>query len=154
MPLYSFDTSVFIETWHRLLPPTVFVTLWQRLDDLIDEGLVRAVDEVKVEIDRRDDAVKVWASQRPHLFVPLEEDIQRSTTAALTYCERMVGFGGGRSGGDPFVIGLAHARGGTVVTEESASGNLNKPRIPDVCDAMGIKCINMVGFIQEQGWTF
>jgi hypothetical protein len=152
--LYSFDTSAFIETWHRLLPPTTFVTLWRKLDELIDDGTIRAVDEVKVEIDKRDDAVKAWASARPHLFVPLEADIQAATTEALTYCARMVGAGKGRSGADPFVIGLARARRAIVVTEENATGNINRPKIPDVCGVMGIKCVNMVGFIQQQGWQF
>ena len=58
MTLYSFDTSAFIETWHRLLPPNTFVTLWERLETMIDEGRIRAVEEVKVELDRRDDEVK------------------------------------------------------------------------------------------------
>ena len=40
------------------------------------------------------------------------------------------------------------------MTEETMSGSLQKPRIPDVCRAMGMTCVNLVGFIEQQGWTF
>ena len=65
-----------------------------------------------------------------------------------------MGRGGGRNAADPFVIGLARARGGTVVTEETLSGNLERPRIPDVCDAVGVPWLNLIGFVSAQGWSF
>jgi len=37
---------------------------------------------------------------------------------------------------------------------ETLSNNLNKPRIPDVCGVLGIRCINLVQFARDQGWTF
>jgi hypothetical protein len=57
----------------------------------------------------------------------------------------MTGNGGSRNLADPFVIGLAHARGGIVVTEESMSGSLARPRIPDVCAAMNSQCVGLSG---------
>lgn len=54
----------------------------------------------------------------------------------------------------PPEIGLARARGCAVVTEETPSGRLDRPRIPDVCGALGVRCLNLVGFIKDQGWTF
>jgi hypothetical protein len=65
-----------------------------------------------------------------------------------------MGKGGGRNAADPFVIGLAVARQCVVVTEETLSGNLNKPRIPDVCEARSVHWTNLVGFVRAQGWTF
>lgn len=65
-----------------------------------------------------------------------------------------MGRGGGRNAADQFVIGLARAHGGIVVTEETLSNNLERPRIPDVCVAVGIRWVNLVGFVREQGWTF
>jgi hypothetical protein len=47
------------------------------------------------------------------------------------------------------------ARGGVVVTEETMSGNVvNKPRIPDVCQALGVPWTNLVGFLQQQGYSY
>jgi hypothetical protein len=55
---------------------------------------------------------------------------------------------------DPFVIGLAIANKSAVVTEETLSGNLMKPRIPDVCNSLGVRCTNLAGFLREQAWQF
>ena len=41
-----------------------------------------------------------------------------------------------------------------MVTEETLSGNLDKPRIPDVCDALGVRWLNLIGFVRAQGWSF
>ncbi len=85
--------------------------------------------------------------------VPLEHDIQRATTRVLEYAERMVGMGKGRNGADPFVIALAVARDGVVVTEEY-KGSLASPKIPVVCEALRVRCMTTVEFSQDQGWTF
>ena len=62
--------------------------------------------------------------------------------------------GGRRSGADPFIIALAMVNNGTVVTEENATGNMTKPHIPDVCGDLGVTCLNLMEYIEEQGWTF
>lgn len=41
-----------------------------------------------------------------------------------------------------------------VVTGERHSGSLDKPKIPDVCDAMGIRCLSLVEMMEEEGWSF
>lgn len=66
----------------------------------------------------------------------------------------MVRQGGRRSAADPFVIALAMVNNGTVVTQETATGHIEKPRIPDVCDALGVPWLTLMGFIEAQGWTF
>ena len=50
--------------------------------------------------------------------------------------------------------GLAMVKSGTVVTEEKPTGNIAKPRIPDVCDALGVHCLTPKEYIEAQGWTF
>lgn len=59
-----------------------------------------------------------------------------------------------RSVADPFVIALAQVQGLTVVTAERASGSPQKPRIPDVCAGLGVKCIPLLGMFKELGWQF
>jgi Domain of unknown function (DUF4411) len=83
--------------------------------------------------------------------VPLEEDIQVETSAILSAHPRLMGKGKGRNAADPFVIALARVNDGAVVTEEHWR-NINK--IPEVCDALGVQCLSLVEFIQEQGWKF
>lgn len=117
--LYSFDTSAFIKGRRDLLPPEVFPTLWNNIEQMIAAGVVRATDEVRRELDKRDDTTKAWASCQDGLFVDLDEDIQASTMRVLAAHPKLTGTGGGRNAADPFVIGFTQLRGGVVVTEET-----------------------------------
>lgn len=152
--VFSFDTSAFIKGRRDLLPPEVFPTFWSKIEQEIAVGSVRAVDEVRQELSKRDDDTRKWAVSQSGLFVELEIDIQESTTAVLTEHPKLTGMGGGRHQADPFVIGFALARNGTVVTEELRTNSLGKPRIPDVCDAMGVRCLSLVEFARDQSWSF
>ena len=152
--LYSFDTSAFINGQRDQFPPDVFPGLWPKIAGLIALGQVQAVDSVLQELARRDDETTAWAKAQRGLFVPLEVDVQRCTRQVLKACPKLIGVGSGRSGADPFVVALALARDGTVVTDEKATGNVRKPKIPDACEAVGVRCVNLLAFIREQGWAF
>jgi hypothetical protein len=152
--VYSFDTSAFINGRRDLLPAGVFPAVWSDIETAINAGEVRAVDVVRDELARRDDEVNQWARGQAELFLALEHDIQRATAEVLANHQRLMGRGGGRNAADPFVIGLAMARSAVVVTEETMTGNLNKPRIPDVCQALGVPCTNLIGFLRRQGYSY
>lgn len=151
---YSFDTSSMLNGQRDLLPPATFPAVWANIEAMIAAGSIRAIDLVREELDAREDEVSGWARRQSGLFVPLTEDVQRNVRDVLAQHQRIIGVGSGRSGADPFVIALARVHGATVVTEETASRNLTKPKIPDVCQAMGVRHVNLLGFIQEQGWVF
>lgn len=151
--LYSFDTSAWLNGRRDLFPPETFPSLWERVEGMILLGEIESVDEVRNELAKREDEVHTWAKTQEGLFVPLDEDIQRETADVLKQHPRLLGRGSGRNGADPFVIALASARGGVVVTEERRK-NITNPKIPDVCDALGIRCLTLVDFIKEQSWTF
>lgn len=151
---YSFDTSAILNGRRDLFRPTVFHTLWAQIEDAIEAGQIRSVDEVRNELNRRDDDARQWADAQSDLFVPLELPIQQSAAQILNLHPRLVSQGGRRSAADPFVIALAMVRSGTVVTQETATGNLDRPRIPDVCAAIGVPCLNLMEYIEAQRWTF
>ena len=152
---YSIDTSSLIEGFRNLYPYEVFPTLWnEHLPGLVESGDLRATDEVRIELKRRDDELLQWvADYADDFFVEIDETVQNEVISILSDHRELVHVGRGRSGADPFVIALARVKGATVVTEEG-SGSLNKPRIPDVCGALGIRCMKLIHLIQEQGWTF
>lgn len=119
---------------------------------MVDAGDIRSVDLVRDELSARDDEVHQWARDQTNLFVPLTRDVQLAVRDVLAEHQRMIG--SGRSGADPFVIALALAHNGVVVTEETLSRSLTKPKIPDVCDAMGVRRLTLLQFVLEQGWVF
>lgn len=154
MSLYSFDTSSLLNGRRDLLPPATFPTLWENIEEMIRSGSIRCADLVRDELAAREDDVHQWAKNQVDLFMPLTQDIQLAVREVLAQHERLIGVGSGRSGADPFVIALARVHDGAVVTEETLSRNLTKPKIPDVCDSMGVRSLNLMGFVQEQGWVF
>lgn len=122
---------------------------------MIEKGVLGASDEVLLEIGKRDDDVHAWAKARKgKLFVPIDEEQQGHVSAILEKHERLVDTRRNRSAADPFVIALAIAQGCAVLTAEAATGKPDRPNIPDVCAAMGVRSINLLEFFREQEWRF
>jgi glycine/D-amino acid oxidase-like deaminating enzyme len=131
-----------------------FAAPWEKLDELLGRGELLAREEVLFELERKDDDVYRWARERRGMFVQTDEDIQRVVQAILVDYPDLVDAKRGRSGEDPFVIALARARGCTMLANERLSTSLTRPRIPNVCQALGILCIDLLQFIREHGWVF
>jgi Domain of unknown function (DUF4411) len=89
-------------------------------------------------------------------FVELTDSVQNAVTDILKNpnYQRLVEDRKGTYGADPFVIALAKVEDLIVVTGERATNNLNKPKIPDVCNDMGIECINILDLMRREGWRF
>lgn len=151
---YSLDTSALMQPWNDTYPRHIFGTFWDRYEGLIESGEAVAIDEVFLELEKRDDELCRWARIRKKMFIAAEEDVQLALKDVLGLSEKMLGSQKCRNAADPWVIALAKARSLTVVTMELSSGNLAKPKIPDVCTALGVPCINVIGLAQEQGWVF
>lgn len=149
--MYSIDTSAVLDGWVRYYPPDVFGTVWTRLAGLGTTGRLFASDEVISELEKKDDGAWRWAKQ--HLgVVPIDAAIQVAVAGILASHQRLVDTRKNRSQADPFVIGLAQIRNFAVVTGERPTGKPDRPHIPDVCNAMNIKCINLLELFREQGW--
>ena len=151
---YSVDTSGLITSWRVTHNPQNHPTFWDKLDVLISNHELRASEEVLVDLSKKDDAVYEWARLRPDMFVPLYEEIQLAVKAMMKRFPHIIDSRKNRSGSDPWVIALAQVEHLTVITFEGRTNNLEKPRIPDVCDEFKIKCIDMHDLIREQCWTF
>jgi hypothetical protein len=152
--LYSMDTSALVDGMGRHYRPSVFQTLWKRVDGLISEGRLFATEEVEFEIERKADHLSDWCSNRRAMFVEVDAAIQPVVSEILLAHGRLVKALSNRSAADPFVIALAKVRGASVVTSERPSGSLDKPKIPDVCDAMGVPCLSMMEMMEAEGWSF
>ncbi|MFI5851889.1 DUF4411 family protein [Micromonospora chalcea] len=152
--MYSIDTSSLIEAWHRRYPQDVFPGLWESIDELISLGRLQASEEVRQELKKKDDELFNWAQERPQLFCEADVANQIAVRSILQAHPRLVNTQKGRSQADPFVIALAKVRRCTVITNETALGSLERPRIPDVCGALGIACISVLDFIRAENWTF
>ncbi len=122
------------------------------MDKAAATGEIFVIDEVVTELKRKDDGIYKWIYTRESMIVPIEADVQAYLVGIMAKYPRLVDTKKNRSGCDPWVIALAKARGFSVVTAEKPSGNLIKPKIPDVCSDQAVPCIDAVEFFRKQGW--
>jgi hypothetical protein len=151
---FSLDTSGILDAWVRHYPPDVFPTIWSQMDISARNGEIFVIEEVVRELEKKDDGVHRWVKERETIIVPIDDDVQKSVVHIMSKYSRLVDTKKNRSVGDPWVIALAFVRRLTVVTGEKPSGNLAKPKIPDVCKDLGVSCIGMVDFFREQNWRW
>ena len=151
---YSLDTSALLDGYTRFYPPDIFPNLWNNINQIINRGELRATYMVMDELKRKDDAALAWAKKNDRIFIPVDEDIQKTVTQIMNSYPRLVAEGGQRNRADPFVIALARLHNLIVITAETKMGSENKPSIPYICHKMDITCINFMQFIREREWSF
>lgn len=152
--VYSCDTSTIIQAWRRDYNPKVFVGVWQKLEAMVADDTLIASSEVLVEMKRKDDDVYRWCKRQSRMFVALDDAIQTEAKAILAAHQRLIDTRNGRSGADPFVIAVAKVRNASVLTDERPSNSLERPKIPDVCKALGIECCRLSEVFERAGLTF
>lgn len=126
---------------------------------MIEEERIVSTREVKREIETQDDDLTRWTETVPNLFSSPTRDVGSfvSTIYSVTHfqdnIERKKLLKGGLNA-DPFVVATAALQDpvGTVVTLERHKPNA--VRIPNLCEYFDIPCLNLEGFMGEEGWVF
>lgn len=149
---YSADTSAFLGAWHRRLPRDIVPGFWLRLSDLIQRGELGCNEEVKREIDKKDDDVKAWLAEQTGCVHQTTSNVVKHVQTIMARFPKLVSIDGTRSSCDPFVIAFALEHGLTVITEEVSAPS--RCKIPDVCSELDIPCINVYAFVRAEGWRF
>jgi Domain of unknown function (DUF4411) len=154
--MYCLDPSALIDAWVRKYPPDVFPSLWECIESLITNGTLVSPDEVLLELERGGDELYKWAMNHPTLFRPPTAMIQARLTHIVntfpTFVPPRVRHG---IWADPYVIALAQEVGAAVITTEVlASPDARYLKIPNVCNALVIRCLTPLQFIKECGWRF
>ena len=154
---YIFDSGPLIDLFRHYYPSR-FPTLWENFHALVLEDALISVREVYNEIDSREDMLTSWAKkEKDKLFSqPTIEEFQfvreifrvRHFQAMIRKKERLRG----KPVADPFVIARAKVLDCQVVTTELFKDNSAK--IPNVCKHFSVQCINLEGFMEQEGWTF
>jgi len=149
--IYCIDTSAWLDGWTRDYPRDVFPSLWEKLAELVGDGVLKCSEEVYVEVKKKDDGLYDWLKARKEVLVAIDEDIQGIVSELLAVYPRLVDTHRNRSQADPFVIATAETLQGVVVTGEKPRGNLDVPKIPDVCEARKIRCISFLEMLPLMG---
>ena len=172
-PKYVIDSNVIIEGQNDTYPSHVFPTLWERIEALIADHQLyipkRVIDEVT---NIYDDEPSTWvARQSSNLYKPSGVDllnIKEYVTKLSKKYPKMYVNRNNEIIADLYVIAIAKIYDATVITQEQSNKKKrNKKdkikkeedkkrgnRIPTVCYKEKVKCINLLGFIEEKRWIF
>ncbi len=155
--IYVFDSNSLIDLFKHYYPSR-FPSLWEKFDALVASGTITSVREVANEITQRDDRLSEWTKKNKTIFpVSSPEELQVVTDiflinhfqANIRRQERLQG----KAVADPFVIAKAKViEKGCVVTQEILKENAAK--IPNICLAFGVPCLNLEEFMEKEGWEF
>lgn len=155
--IYVFDTSSLRSLQHFY--PSVFKTIWDGLDALVQQEILISTREVWNELERQNISADVlaWAKQNKKIFTtPTAAELQFvAQILQINHFQALIGEQQRLKGtpvADPFIIACAKIKGGTVVTEEQLKPNAAK--IPNVCAHFNVPCIDLEDFMQQQGWAF
>ncbi len=145
---YVLDSNVFINM-QRHHPLDVFGSLWTKMADIIDSGTVISCGDVLDELSIGNDDLVKWAKLRNGAFPTSGADVQRVVREILQKYPALITGTRKSNGADPFVIALAKQRGYTLVSDETWAGNGQPVKIPNVCNAYGVRLIKFVDFLRE-----
>ena len=154
---YSVDTSAILEVWRHHpadIYPVLLKKVLNKIDGLINQGVLIASEEVLFELKKKDDDTYEWAKERERMFVPTDKETPSAVSNILLNHKKLIDERKSRSGADPFVIALAQVERCKVLTGEKLTKSSKRPHIPDVCDALGMQWLNMLQLFREQKWTF
>ena len=155
--VYSFDTSSLIMASGVLYPMENFPSLWAKIEELIRNDRLK-MSEPAFDEAMRGKVLRDWCSEKdlePFLLSKAEDSIENEFQAIQSKYSALVNVERGTSLADPWVIALARQyQHGIVVTEERPTGNLEHPKIPDVCKDLGIEWLTIAGLVKRENWVF
>lgn len=152
--LYCFDTNVLVQAWNHYYAPEICQSYWDVLNKFGERGIVFVPGEVYDEIQKIDDNLAKWL--RDSRIPVRETDGQVTKHLTEIYAKDrkhrlLVEDTKQRSLADPWVIAHALRADAVVVTKENKETNPASKRIkiPNVCEKMGVECINDFEFIKR-----
>ena len=155
---YSIDTSAILWLHNDYYPQDVFPTLWEKIESLIKNGELKAIEIVLEELKGNEDNAYKWAKQQQRLFLPFDEKVESTAQTIRKSYYKTKDKNSEKDRADPFVIALAKQHGATVVSAEKRRGTQeaeNKnPSIPFICEKLEIGHVNVLEFIRTEKWSF
>lgn len=161
-PRYWMDANVIIEAQRRTYPIglTPSESFWNWLAAKVEAGRIVCTKMVYLEVAENQghqDRLAKWFQVRREmgLCIKPSQQVQARVGAITTQIFSSHRYPQHHAmkfarGADPWLIAHAWDDSGVVVTQESdLKPEAHVVRIPDVCDTFNIRCINLLGMMQE-----
>lgn len=173
MKKYLIDSNSLISPYRTFYQFELVPSFWKWLKPVYDHSIYlvdRVRDEVRpTTIEANKDDLQIWIEQnclsKDKVILPnTDVNVLNNYAKVLEYVDSTP-FYSPRSydqwtafeKADPWLIAIAKTYDYTIVTMEVRNNNLSstsptskEPRIPDVCDALGVECINLFELMHEQ----
>jgi len=140
-----------IRAYNEAYPPRAFPNLWKRIEGMIDQGRMLMPDEVLNELEVGSDSVYHYAKSIIGFVVPLDAIQFNTARTIMNKYPNLVDLNTSKNSADPFLITLAQVKTATVISEERVR-NDKQLKIPNICKWHGLRCIDFLGFLEEQEW--
>jgi len=149
---FVLDTSVFIQAYRSYYHFDIAPKFWDALIQHASAGVLLSVDRVRDEIDKGKDGLAQWVNNHCHHWfkstngadvLDAYREVIRWAMMQSQYTSAAKREFAEAENADAWVVAYAKAKGCVVVTQEtSAPQSKNTVKIPDVCNAFGVKWIN------------
>jgi hypothetical protein len=157
--MYLLDANVFIQARKQYYPFENFQGFWDWLDDEQTNGVLASIQMVDRELLDGDDQLIAWTKERQQVgwFLPVDDEMTQlkfREVADWTMGQSLYTWPNQTKflkGADPWLIAKAAAMGAVVITQETFDPNANshKVKIPNVCHAFDVRCLNTLDMIRE-----
>ncbi len=155
--VYALDTSVFTEAGRRYYAFDIAPVFWETLVACACDGRVVSIDHVRDELERGTDELWEWAKKHfaPWFLSTDDDGVVEQYRALTNWVAAQTRFTDAAKdefygAADGWLIALALDKSGTVVTQEVSSRDSKKRvKIPDVCSAFEVTCIDTFRMLRE-----
>ncbi len=167
MPIYVVDSNFFIEAHRATYPLDVAHSFWNKVKQLADDDRIVSIDKVKNEIyDNHEDALKQWCVDNlPQKFfkdsrlvmAAYNQVVNWAVSQNTHYLPKALAEFLDADEADAFVVAFALADSANIkiVTQEKSQPNrINKIKIPEASDALGVQYCNTIEMFRQLGETF
>ncbi len=157
--IYCIDANVLIQAWQKYYSPKICPSYWDILNELGERSKIFLPQMVYEEITRTEDDLADWL-KNSNISIKKNDSVVieclRKIYDVNPLHKFLVDNTKQRSLADPWVIAHAIKEKAIVVTKENkeTAGNSTKIKIPNVCDNMGVRCIDDFQMIQELNIQF
>ncbi|MDE5603758.1 MAG: DUF4411 family protein [Helicobacter sp.] len=162
MTKYLIDTNIFIESAYRFYAFDICPGFWEFLEKCSESDSIKSISKVYDEITPDNPNLQDFKEQlknrgfflsieniNPESYAKVSQELQ-----TMQYTQKAIS--DFSSGADYFLVALAYQESYTIVTHEAKSGNnaKNTIKIPNVCEQLEIKCIDVAEFLRSEKARF
>ena len=153
---YLFDTNIFIRSKNEM-PMELWPTFWGKVSEMISCGNVYSHEAVKEEIKKGKDELTEWIHDNAseQFYISNDAEIMSEYARVMNWAQGNSAF---RQSAieefarvaDAFLVAAASAKGYTLVTyEESDTLCRKRVKIPDACNALGVRYCDLNTVLRE-----